>query len=276
MGAENYVEAVKKFAPVMRKKDPTIKLAACGSGGFNLEWNRKIIEGCAELIDYLSIHHYENPDTFAEGPYNYERFIRQTGELISKSKNPNLKIYCSEWNAQSTDWRTGLYAGGLLNAFERCSDIFEMAGPALFLRHSSATAWNNAFINFDHYRWFPACNYVIMKLWREHYAPHRIAIKGQSKPLNIVATKSQNGKMVYFKAVNPSDKEVETNLLMDKGFKVRKASMKVVAPGSLDARNTLEGPTVVQPDKGQVKISGQEVKFKLPSLSAAVVTIEGR
>ena len=28
----------------------------------------------------------------------------------------------SEWNAQSTDWGTGLYAGGLLNAFERCED----------------------------------------------------------------------------------------------------------------------------------------------------------
>jgi alpha-N-arabinofuranosidase len=92
MGVENYIAAIKKFAPAMKKADPTIKLAACGSGGFNLRWNRSIIEGCAELIDYLSIHHYENPNNFAKGPFNYERFIRQTGELIAKSKNPNLKI----------------------------------------------------------------------------------------------------------------------------------------------------------------------------------------
>ncbi len=275
MGVENYVEAVKKFAPAMKKKDPTIKLAACGSGGFDLGWNRKIINGCGELIDYLSIHHYENPDIFAKGPYNYERFIRQTGELIAKSKNPNLKIYCSEWNAQSTDWRTGLYAGGVLNAFERCSDTFEMAGPALFLRHLSATAWNNAFINFDHCGWFPAPNYVVMKLWREHFAPNRIDIEGDIKGLNVVATKSQNGKKVYFKVVNPSDNEREVNLTLDKDFKVKKASMQIVSPGSLDARNTLEKPTTVQPDKGEVKTIGQKVKFKLPSLSAAVVTIEG-
>jgi len=279
MGAERYVEAVKKFAPAMKKKDPIIKLAACGSGGLDrnaLEWNRRIIEGCAELIDYLSIHHYENPDNFAKGPYNYERFIRRTGELISKSKNPNLKIYCSEWNAQSTDWRTGLYAGGVLNAFERCSDIFEMAGPALFLRHISATAWNNAFINFDHCGWFPAPNYVVMKLWREHFAPYRIGIEGDNKGLNVVATKSQNGKMVYLKAVNPNNKEVEVNLSLDESFKVEKASMQIVAPGSLDARNTLEKPATVQPDKGEVKTNSQEIKFKLPSLSAAVVTIEGQ
>jgi len=275
MGVDSYIEAVKRFAPPMRKKDPAIKLAACGSGGFNLEWNRRMIEECAELIDYLSIHHYENPDQFAKGPYNYERFIKQTGELIVKSKNPNLKIYCSEWNAQSTDWRTGLYAGGVLNAFERCGDVFEIGGPALFLRHTSATAWNNAFINFDHTGWFPAPNYVVMKLWRDHFAPNRIAIEGDLETLNAVATKSQDGKSVYLKAVNPSTREVEINLSIHQDYQVKNASMKIVAPGSLEARNTLDKLTAVKPVDGNVERNGQQVKFKLPPLSAAVVTIEG-
>ncbi len=91
--------------------------------------------------------------------------------MIAKSANPNVKLYMSEWNAQSTDWRTGLYAGGFLNAAERNGDVLGMAGPALFLRHVSARAWDNAFVNFDHRRWFPAPNYVVMKLWRGHYAP---------------------------------------------------------------------------------------------------------
>jgi len=276
MGVENYVEAVKKFAPAMKKADPTIKLAACGSGGFNLEWNRKIIEGCADMIDYLSIHHYENPNKFAEGPLNYERFLRQTGELIAKSKNPDLKIYCSEWNAQSTDWRTGLYAGGLLNAFERCSDIFEIGGPALFLRHRSATAWDNAFINFDHCGWFGAPNYVVMKLWREHYGPYRIAISGESKPLNVVATKSKDGRKIYFKVVNPSDTDFEVQLFIEKSFKPKKAGMQLVAPGSLKARNTLEKPNAVQPEKSKAELRGQKVRFTLPRLSVAVVTIKGK
>ena len=276
MGVEDYIEAIKKYAPAMKKKDPTIKLAVCGSGGFDLEWNRKIIEECANLIDYLSIHHYENPDQFAQGPFNYERFIRQTGELISKSKNTNLKIYCSEWNAQSIDWRTGLYAGGVLNAFERCAPTFQIGGPALFLRHLSATGWNNAFINFNHTGWFPAPNYVVMKLWREHFAPNRIGVEGQTNDLNVIATKSKNGKTVYFKVVNPSNEAAEINLSLDSAFKVRKASMMIVAPGSLDAMNSLEKPNAVQPEEGEVEIIDKKVKFKLPALSAAVVTIKGR
>jgi alpha-N-arabinofuranosidase len=275
MGADRYIEAVKRFAPAMKEKDPTIKLAACGSGGFDLEWNRRMIEGCAELIDYLSIHHYENPDQFAKGPYNYENFIRRTGELISKSKNPNLKIYCSEWNAQSIDWRTGLYAGGVLNGFERCGDFFEIGGPALFLRHISATAWNNAFINFDHTGWFPAPNYVVMKLWRDNFAPNRLGIVGDNKGLNIVATKSQDSKTVYLKTVNPGGRTVDVDLSVDKAYKIKKASLKIVAPGTLAAVNTLEEPNSIRPEDRKVEIDGQEIKFRLPSYAAAVLKVDG-
>lgn len=274
MGIDHYIAAIKRFAPVMRKADPTIKLAACGSGGFELDWNRQVIEQCADLIDYLSIHHYESPDRFAEGPYNYERFIRQTGDLIADSDNPKLKIYCSEWNAQSTDWRTGLYAGGLLNGFERCGDIFEIGGPALFLRHVSATGWDNAFINFDQTSWFPAPNYVVMQLWRNHYAPNRIEMSGDTEALNTVATKSQDGKTLYLKCVNPKEATVDVALNLASDFAAKTARMQFVAPGSLKARNTLARPRTVRAEPGRVDFGNGTMRFTLPAYSAAVVTIK--
>jgi alpha-N-arabinofuranosidase len=274
MGIDPYIAAVKKFAPAMRQADPTIKLAACGSGGFDLNWNRRMIESCGALIDYLSIHHYESPDRFADGPYNYERFICRTGEIIADSANPKLRIYCSEWNAQSTDWRTGLYAGGVLNGFERCGDVFEIGGPALFLRHVSATAWDNAFINFDQASWFPAPNYVVMQLWRNHYAPNRIEIGPNSDTLNTVATKSQDGRTLYVKTVNPGTSAVEVSLTLTGGFVPVTASMELVAPGSLSARNTLERPQAVRAEPGDVRIKGNAARLTLPPLSAAVVTIK--
>ncbi|MHC4558260.1 MAG: alpha-L-arabinofuranosidase C-terminal domain-containing protein [Planctomycetota bacterium] len=273
MRVRPYCRAVRDFVPPMKKKDPSIKIAVCGSGGFNLDWNREVIETVADLTDYLSIHHYENPNRFAGGPWNYERFIRRTGKLIAESANPKMKIYCSEWNAQSTDWRTGLYAGGMLNGFERCSDIFEIGGPALFLRHATATAWDNAFINFDHRKWFPAPNYVVMKLWRSHYAPFRIAVTGQTEPLNIVGTKSADGTTLYLKCVNPEDKPAKVKLEIKRGFSPGSASMQLVAPDSLEARNTLDRPRVIQPEPANVRISGRTISFTMPRWSAAVVKI---
>lgn len=272
IGPEDYCEAVRTFAPAMKKVDPEIKIAACGSGSFNMDWNRRIIEGCAEYIDYLSIHHYENPDNFAEGPRNYEEFFHRTREIIENSDNPDIKIYVSEWNAQSTDWRTGLHAGGLLNAFER-TDAVEMGGPALFLRHASATAWNNAFINFDHCSWFPAPNYVVMKLWHDHFAPLRLSTEGETAGLNAVATKTRDSSTVYFKAVNPTREAADVRLVVRGDFRPSRASFRLVAPGSLSARNTLEEPHNVRPRTADAELEGRTVKFSMPPLSAGVVTV---
>jgi alpha-L-arabinofuranosidase len=278
MGAASYADSVCKIAPRMKQADATIKLAACGSAGYGLDgnglpWNRAIIDRCAALIDYLSIHHYENPDSYAEGPSRYEEFFRKTGDLIRLSKNPNLKIDVSEWNAQSTDWRTGLYAGGLLNAFERCGDVLEIGGPALFLRHVSATAWDNAFVNFDHRTWFPAPNYVVMKLWREHHVPSRIELNGDPDPLNVVAGKAADGTVVV-KAVNPSQQSVSVELSLPAGFAVGGTELTLVAPGELRARNTLENPAAVTPTEGHVDASGQTLRYTLPAWSAAVLRIK--
>lgn len=278
MTAAEYAEWVNRFATAMRQADSSIKLAACGSAGYGdggngLAWNRVLIEQCADKIDYLSIHHYEDPNRFADGPGAYEAFFRRTGELIARSKNPNLKIYVSEWNAQSTDWRTGLYCGGLLNAFERCGDYLEIGGPALFLRHVSATDWDNAFVNFDQCSWFPAPNYVVMKLWREHYAPNRVALDGDLGTLNAVATRSADGKTLYLKLVNPSDKSVAIALDV-RGATLGSASLQVVAPGSLADRNTLESPDHVSPKSAAVNVDGQTVRFTLAPLACGVLEMQ--
>ena len=285
MGAGNYADAVTRFAPAMREADASIKLAACGSAGYGeqgngLAWNRTIVERCAELFDYLSIHHYENPDRFQQGPLDYEAFFHETAALIRASDNPGLKIYVSEWNAQSTDWRTGLYCAGLLNAFERCGAFLEMGGPALFLRHTSATAWDNAFVNFDHRGWFPAPNYVVMKLWRDHCGPQRIEAKvivaDQSEAnasLNFTAVKSADSKQCFFKVVNPANMSRTIALRLTGKQTVGGASMSLVAPDSTSAKNTMETPDAVRVTEGRVTTEGNTVRFTLPPLSAAVVTI---
>lgn len=272
MGAEAYADAVNEVAAAMREAHPGIKVIACGSGGFNLDWNRVVIERCGKAVDYLSVHHYENPDRFAEGPGAYEGFLRKTGELIAASGNSEMKIYVSEWNAQSTDWRTGLYAGGLLNVFERLGETVAIGGPALFLRHVSADQWDNAFINFDHAGWFPAPNYVVMRLWREHFGPDLLEMAGDSGKLNATCVKSADGRAIYFKCVNPDAVPVKVSLTV-RGMVVAGARMEVVAPGSLKARNTLAAPDAVKPVRGRVRRSGSELTFTVPALAAAVVEI---
>lgn len=269
-----YVGVVKQFAPAMKKADPTIQLIACGSGQLGGHWREGdivVIDQCAALVDYLSVHHYEKPENFAEGPAAAEQFWQTLAVRIAQSKNPKLKIYFSEWNTRSSiDWRNGLYAGGILNALER-NEIISMACPALWLRHVSAPDWDNAFINFDAGGWFPAPNYVVMKLWHDHLAPNRLALAGDPGPLNVIAAK---GDSLTLKAVNPGTNAVPVELTVKPGFTIGQAEFMLVNPGSLQARNSLADPNQIHPVPADVKLDGQTVRFTMPPWSAGVVTLK--
>lgn len=269
-----YAEMLRQFVPAMKQVDPTIKTIACGSGQLGGHWaegDTAVIEKAADLVDYLSVHHYESADHFADGPANEEKFFATLGARIRSSKNPNLKLFVSEWNAQSTDWRTGLYAGGILNSFER-SNLVTMASPALWLRHVSAPAWDNALINFDNRSWFPAPNYVVMKLFHDHFAPALLRVEGETAGLSVDAAKSADGRSVVVKLVNPSDAAREVSLELN-GFVSGKTSFQLVAPDNLNARNTLEHPDLVHPVAAKVASNGGAVTIAMPRWSVGVLEI---
>jgi len=276
-GIANYIAAVQEFAPALRAKAAElgvpIKLSAVGSGGYDQSWNQSILDACATNIDYISVHYYENPGNFADAPLWYEDYIIDLAGRIAASDNPDVEIYNSEWNAQSTDLRTGLFAGGLLNVYERQGDVFTLGGPALFLRHTSAGDWDNAFINFDHTGWFPAPNYVVMKLWRDHYAPWRIQVNGDAGALNLVATKSDDGGTVNVKVINPDPVEQHVYLNLPGGTTITDATFQYVTAASLYTHNSLSEPNAVQAVTGIATVTGPGVGVTLPPYSASVVSI---
>jgi alpha-N-arabinofuranosidase len=277
-GSAAYIARVQLFAPAMRAKAAElgvpIYLIAVGSGGYDQSWNQDILNGCASLIDYISVHYYEDPSGFKSGPVNYENYLINLAGRIAASANPDIKIYNSEWNAQSTDWRTGLFAGGILNAYERQGANFKIGGPALFLRHTSASGWDNAFINFDHTGWFAAPNYVVMKLWRDHYAPYRVQTSGDDNNLNVVSVLSEDGQTLTIRVVNPDAQDKSLAFEIDSSFVPETAVMHYVAPGSLYARNTLAQPNAVHVEAKVVGLNGQALRLRMPAYSAGVISVQ--
>ncbi|MHC4928026.1 MAG: alpha-L-arabinofuranosidase C-terminal domain-containing protein, partial [Planctomycetota bacterium] len=258
----------------MKAYDPNIKIIACGADGYDYDWNEALIDSCANLIDYISLHYYEYPVNYKTGPGTYESFIEDLGSYISSSSNPNIKVYMSEWSLlETTDFSSGLYAGGLLNTFMRTGDVFEMGGPALFLRHVSAPEWDNVFINFDHTGWYPSANYVVMKLWRDHYAPKLVETTGGSVDLNVASTVSEDGTTLNIHIVNPDSTDRTVEFEIDSSFVPETANMHYVAPGSLSAENSMAQPNIVQQEAMAIGINGQKLNFIMPGYSVGVITV---
>jgi alpha-N-arabinofuranosidase len=294
MNQASYIQIVKDFVPAIRAKYPNLKISICGSYGFddgtgegraewkNAGWDQAMLDNVAQLTDILSPHYYNGllatdaPD-YVDNPRKYEAHLKDIGTRIRQSANPNIKIYMSEWNLTharwGNDWRVGLYAGGILNALERQSNLVTMSCPALFMRRTWATAWNNALINFDQNGWFPAGNYVVMKLFRESYAPQLLAVDGGEKPLNLTATRSEDGNTIYLKLVNPEQQPVNAEFNLDGTFTPTQASMQLIAPGGETVKNSLDQPDQIKPIPAEVTRAGQRITVELPALSVGVVKL---
>ena len=287
-----YVGIINELVPRMKKIDPSIKIIACGSwAGDKMKWDSEIVQGASANFDFLSTHRYDDPNGFAINPWDNQRFFEAHRQMFATSANPDVKIFNSEWNAQSTDWRTGLHAGGFLNCCERASDVVGIAAPALFLRHKSATGWDNAFVNFDNNSWYPAPNYVVMKLWRDSFAPNLIELTSDSPELNgdnpivnMVATKSDDGNAIYIKAVNNLEKTADFVVTFDESIDITKAAIEgtIIVPtlndgeeakAKLTKRNSFKEPNAIAPQKLDVKVNGGKLVVSAEALSAFVVKI---
>lgn len=247
MGVEAYAERARIFVDALRARHDNLRYLLCGSGGHNLDWNRRILESAATHMDYLSTHHYmagSFDDEMRDG-VAYPDFLKQTADLVAKSANPAIRIACTEWNQQSIALRTGLYAGMLLNGFERHGDVITMSCPALFIRKTDAIEWNNAFINHDGHRAFVAPNYLVMKLYRDHFAPTRVACDAP-RTLNVVATRDPQTGDVIVKVVNPSETDdVAADLRIAGAAPERVRMWRIHAP-SIDDVNSLDEPERVR------------------------------
>lgn len=273
MNPHLYAQLTRIFSIAMKKKDSSIRIIGCGSGRLGAEGiglDSIMIHDVGKYIDYISPHHYQDLNRYGnDGVEEYGRYLDQLASWIDQSENPNMKIYLSEWNLSGTDMRTGLFAGGFLNRLERTPRL-EMAAPALFLRHLSAPGWDNAFINFDQDRWFPAPNYVVMKLWRDNYLPIRVAYQGNPKDLNISATKSENGDRLCLKIVNPTENDIH---LVVTGFSnYTKILYTVVKSDALTDKNTLENPNTICPKSDTVNTIDGKAILVVPHYSASVLT----
>ena len=156
-GIDKYEAAVREFSTAMRKVDPSDK-NYCMRRIWNMPPTRSSLTVRGNILIMSAFIIMRVQTDMQTGPARLAAQYDQYAEMIAQCPNPNIKLYISEWNLQSIDWRTGLFAGGFLNICEQ-RPVVEMGAAALFIRRTDAPAWNNAFINFDYKGVFVAPNY---------------------------------------------------------------------------------------------------------------------
>lgn len=142
--AEDYVETAREAAKAMKSVDNTIQLVGSGSSYYEptgkwVNWNRKVLEGIGDKINYLSIHRYwegGSPDNYytymGNGAMDFDEKIRLVADQIAITtakmsfKNP-IYLSVDEWGSFGRNFESVLPIAQCLNSFVRHADVVKMA-----------------------------------------------------------------------------------------------------------------------------------------------------
>jgi alpha-N-arabinofuranosidase len=139
--AEDYIEVAREAAKAMKAVDNTIKLVACGSSWYSVgtwdDWNRKVLTGLGDRVDYISIHSYweNSPDYYTlmgasarifEDRINITANEIKTVSVIKGFKNP-ISISVDEYGSFGRSFLNILPVAQSLNSFIRHADVVKMA-----------------------------------------------------------------------------------------------------------------------------------------------------
>ncbi len=110
--AAEYASIAGKTAKAMRQVDPDLELIVCGSSGAQMptfgEWERVVLEGTYDDVDYISCHAYYEPRdddyaSFLASAVNMDRFIDDvvaTADHVKalRRSDKTIDISFDEWN----------------------------------------------------------------------------------------------------------------------------------------------------------------------------------
>jgi len=289
--AVTYASNLTRYAAAMRKVDPTIKLIAVGDN--NMDWNRTVVSNAGSIIDYLAIHHYYGrremqgePANLMAHPLFYQRFYEQVAALLKEvSLGHEIKLSINEWGLdlsleQQYSMLSALYGARLMNVFERTNGLVGMSAVS-----DLVNGWPGGIIQASREGSFVSPIYLVNQLYADALGREILTSvvdsptfdssrEGKQVPkLDVVVSRSKDGKRIFIKAVNCELEHPLTTTVSIHGVSVNpRVEVSTVNARSLNASNSFGSPNAVNL-KRSIAHGGSKFVVILPAHSVSVFNL---
>ena len=150
LSAEDYVKKARQFAAVMKWTDPTIRLVSCGQQGWN-DWDRIVVEGLADLVDFHSIHIYTGSADYYTNvfhPHQADRALRICEAMIERVRYAQhiehpVHIAYDEWNVWYRERSPEARKAGLEERYNLADAMAVATFLNIFIRHCRSVRMAN-------------------------------------------------------------------------------------------------------------------------------------
>lgn len=291
--AEDYVETAREAAKAMRAVDNTIKLVGSGSSYYEptnkwFDWNRKVLEGIGDKINYLSIHRYwegGTPDSFynyiGNGSQDFDEKIRLVAGQIENSRakmNFKSPIYLSvdEWGAFARSFMSVLPIAECLNSFIRHANVVKMANFTMLTSLLSSDPKNGSYKSPVFYAFKAFSNNCLGTSVDTYVACDTFgtALYKGIPYLDVTAVFSKETNTVFINVINRNrDKAISTNIESNNENFSGNAEASVINSDDLKAPFTFEKRSQYLPIKKDVKISSNKLSFVFPPHSFTQIKV---
>jgi alpha-N-arabinofuranosidase len=290
--ANDYVKIAREAAKAMKSVDNTIKFVASGSSYYEstgqwFEWNRKVLTGLGDIIDYISIHRYweNSPDYYTfmgQSAMDFEEKIRIPAaeiEAVKAMKDFKNPIYISfdEWGTFGSNFLSVLPIAQCFNSFIRHADIVKMTNFTMM----------TSLLNTDREKGsFKTPLFYTFKLFSNNCRGNSIDTyvecdtfnteKFKGIPfLDVTSVFSEESNMVYINIVNRhKDKMITADIVNNSGAFTGKAEATLVDSDSLTEPFTFDNQEKYIPATKEIKVKGNKITCSFPEHSFTQIKVK--
>jgi alpha-L-arabinofuranosidase len=292
--AEDYVKIAREAAKAMRAVDNTIRFVASGSSYYEptgqwVEWNRKVLTGLGDMIDYLSIHRYWEQSLdyyeFVGGSaMDFEEKITVTAAEIAAVRAmkgfPNrISISVDEWGTFGRNFLSVLPIAECFNSFIRHADVVKMGNFTMFTSLLSTDREKGTFKSplFEVFKLFSTnCRgnavdtYVVCDTFNTD--------KYKGIPyLDVTSVYSPGEKTVTINVVNRhKDKSLTADIVSRSGAFAGKARASLLNASSLEEPFAYDKQGRYTPEVREVAVDGNRLNCSFPPHSFTQLTVKLR
>ena len=289
--ADDYVKIAREAAKAMRSVDHSIKFVASGSSYYEstgkwVEWNRKILTGLGDMINYISIHRYwDRSDDYysfmGQSAMDFEEKIKVTADEIQAVKamkdfkNP-IYISVDEWGSFGWNFRSVLPIAQCFNSFIRHADIVKMSNFTMMTSLLSSDREKGSYKSplFYTFKLFSNnCRGNSVDTYVQCDTFNTEKYKGISY-LDVTTVYNKETNTVFINVVNrDKDKAIPAEIINDSGVFSGKGEASLVNSDSLNARFTFDKQKEYVPVTKEIEIKNGKISYSFPAHSFTQIKV---
>jgi alpha-N-arabinofuranosidase len=288
--ADDYVKIGREAAKAMLAVDNSIKLVASGSSYYEptgqwVEWNRKVLTGLGDMVNYISIHRYweNSPDYYTymgQSAMDFEEKItitRGTIDAVKAIKGFTNPIYISfdEWGIMSRNFLSVLPVAQSFNSFLRNADVvkmtnFTMLTSLLSSDRGKGTFKSPLFYIFKAYS--NNCRGNVIDSWVLCDTFNTEKYKGIPF-LDVTSVYSKETKTIYINVINRHEKSAITAEVISNSSVFEGKAEAYLFTGNLNDPFVFDKQEQYKPVVKEIKTEKNTFTFSFPAHSFTQIKI---